>query len=84
MTEKNILFLIHECENVGQASTLSFPFMFLICGLIRYLISRKIKILDAACSAVLWPLSGFVPVRMRGKIESVSSRGVFFALVEDP
>lgn len=49
-----------------------------------YLVSRKIDILEAVCSVALWPLSGFVPVQMRGKIESNFLRGVFFALVEDP
>lgn len=84
MTENSIFCLIHESEKVGHAFTLSFPFMFLICVLRRYLVSRKINILDAVCPVVLWPLSDFVPVQMRGKIESISSRRAFFALVEDP
>lgn len=58
----------------------SFPFMFSICVLVSYLVSRKIHILDAVCSVACWLLSAFVPVQMRGKIESNFLRGVFFCL----
>lgn len=51
--------------------------------LISYLVSIKIGGLEAVCSMALWTLSGFVPVQMRGKMESNFLGGVFFAIVED-